>query len=111
MSMLDEDMQSAIMELSIDELSDDEDVGQAIEDDDMSDADELVSVCWANPGTVPAAMPPVRRRAAAMRSSFFISTSAECGFARWGKLRAGASAESQALTNGHTKMMERSRPG
>jgi len=83
MSIL-EDMQSAIIELSIDELelSEAEDVGQAIEEDELSMPEELVWVCWASPGTVLAARPPARRRAAVMRSSFFISTSAECGFAR-----------------------------
>jgi hypothetical protein len=47
MSVLEDDMQSVSMELSIEELelSDDDEVGQAMDDDDMSEADELVSVC------------------------------------------------------------------
>jgi len=92
------------------DMSEDDEVGQAIDDDDdMSDDDELVSVCCATPGTVLAAIPPVSNRTVATRSSFFISTSAECGFARWGKLRADASGETQTLTTRHDKMMERSR--
>jgi CheY-like chemotaxis protein len=57
--MPDDDMLSIIAEelelLRSDELELSEEVGQAIDEDGLSDADELLSVCCANPGTVPAA--------------------------------------------------------
>ena len=80
-----EDMQSVIIELSIDdiELSIEEDVGQAIDDDiELSMPEEAVTVSCAMPGSVAAAMLPASSSAAATRSSFFITTSAECGVAR-----------------------------